>query len=428
MNKSFKLLLLGAIFVRVLLFQQGFYEVFGNRNEVITPVSSYKRVKEGLYLVDAGNSPYAGTVYLQPPLLLALFYPLHNLDVIFTQLFYVSLDIIFALVLRSISFMTKESESFSNLIATLYLFNPFTIFSCIGMSTTNINNTSIIVALFYAHKGNIPLTSFFIALASYLTIYPIVLVPPLIVLLHKYNQKTPSPPRSRSHSTPPNTTDKPTYTTIFSTTTCFLLFLGWLLWLSYKLLHSWDFLQESYLSMVGGLDLTPTIGLFWYFFVEIFEHFRSLFLFVFQYHPFVYVAPLTLRLYRHPMVLFWTLTAIISILKAYPSVSDLSLHLSIIPLLRSNVNGSILSLTGVKNATLVGVAMFYCTILSPILWHMWIYQGTGNANFYYAANLVMTLAHIILIVDIVSSVFKSNFIAKHANEIANDSYQNGENE
>jgi hypothetical protein len=31
-------------------------------------------------------------------------------------------------------------------------------------------------------------------------------------------------------------------------------------------------------------DLTPNVGLFWYFFMEIFDHFKSFFLFIFQYH------------------------------------------------------------------------------------------------------------------------------------------------
>jgi phosphatidylinositol glycan class U len=40
-------------------------------------------------------------------------------------------------------------------------------------------------------------------------------------------------------------------------------------------------------------DLTPNIGLTWYFFIEMFDHFRSFFLGVFALHPLVYVAPLT---------------------------------------------------------------------------------------------------------------------------------------
>ena len=43
-------------------------------------------------------------------------------------------------------------------------------------------------------------------------------------------------------------------------------------------------------------DLTPNIGLFWYFFIEIFEHFRVFFLSTFQLHVFLYVLPLAVKL------------------------------------------------------------------------------------------------------------------------------------
>ena len=42
-------------------------------------------------------------------------------------------------------------------------------------------------------------------------------------------------------------------------------------------------------------DLTPNVGLFWYFFTEAFEHFRVFFLCVFQINAFLYVLPLSVR-------------------------------------------------------------------------------------------------------------------------------------
>lgn len=43
-------------------------------------------------------------------------------------------------------------------------------------------------------------------------------------------------------------------------------------------------------------DLTPNIGLFWYFFAEMFEHFRLFFLCVFQINVFFYTIPLCIKL------------------------------------------------------------------------------------------------------------------------------------
>ncbi len=42
-------------------------------------------------------------------------------------------------------------------------------------------------------------------------------------------------------------------------------------------------------------DLTPNIGLYWYFFIEMFEQFRSLFLFVFQMLAFAFVGPICIK-------------------------------------------------------------------------------------------------------------------------------------
>ena len=43
-------------------------------------------------------------------------------------------------------------------------------------------------------------------------------------------------------------------------------------------------------------DLTPNIGLFWYFFAEMFEHFRLFFICVFQINVFFYTIPLSIKL------------------------------------------------------------------------------------------------------------------------------------
>lgn len=52
------------------------------------------------------------------------------------------------------------------------------------------------------------------------------------------------------------------------------------------------------LSSSGRLlvpDLTPNIGLWWYFFIEIFDHFRDFFLLAFNVHAACYTLPLTIK-------------------------------------------------------------------------------------------------------------------------------------
>ena len=36
----------------------------------------------------------------------------------------------------------------------------------------------------------------------------------------------------------------------------------------------------------------------------------------------------------------------------------------------------------------VGCMLLVATVLSPLLWHLWIHAGSANANFYFAMSVV----------------------------------------
>ncbi len=63
---------------------------------------------------------------------------------------------------------------------------------------------------------------------------------------------------------------------------------------------------------------------------------------------------------------------------------------------------------------LYAVVAVFAIVLAPIFWMMWIYQGTGNANFYYAINLVLTVAQIWFINDCIADVLKTDYLQKKA--------------
>ncbi|KAJ7219725.1 hypothetical protein O6H91_Y468700 [Diphasiastrum complanatum] len=76
-----------------------------------------------------------------------------------------------------------EQLSTGNLAALLYLLNPFTIVSCVGGSTSPIENVIILLALYAAIAGNAPLAAFGWALATHLSLYPAILFIPVAVAL-----------------------------------------------------------------------------------------------------------------------------------------------------------------------------------------------------------------------------------------------------
>ena len=78
--------------------------------------------------------------------------------------------------------------------------------------------------------------------------------------------------------------------------------------------------------------MTPNIGLFWYFFTEMFDHFHLFFTYVFQLNPFIYVIPLALRFDDNVPLLSFTLCTIIAIFKSYPSIGDVGFYLALLPL------------------------------------------------------------------------------------------------
>jgi len=109
-------------------------------------------------------------------------------------------------------------------------------------------------------------------LASYLSLYPALLLPPLILLSYDH--------LNRDSKTSQNLPSFALYhTTAFITTiACFLLE-------SYLLMgRSWEFISSTYGIHLLLPDLTPNVGLWWYFFIEMFDSFREFFLGVFWLH------------------------------------------------------------------------------------------------------------------------------------------------
>jgi phosphatidylinositol glycan class U len=67
--------------------------------------------------------------------------------------------------------------------------------------------------------------------------------------------------------------------------------------------------------------------------------------------------------------------------------------------------------------------MLFVAVLAPVNWYFWVYQGSGNVNFYYATTLVYNIAHVVLIVDMLRTHVWSNVLALNPKLSASDLYQ-----
>ena len=159
-----------------------------------------------------------------------------------------------------------------------------------------------------------------LSLASYLSLYPALLLPPLLLLVHDQHVQ----PKSSSSSL------HFTFRNIFT----FVGGIVWLLILSKVVTGSREFIPSTYGTALLLPDLTPNVGLWWYFFIEMFDSFREFFLGVFWLHLSCYVGGLCIRIRKQPLFVITTMLGIFAVFKPYPSVSDTSLYLALLPLYR----------------------------------------------------------------------------------------------
>ena len=311
-------LLLTAALIRIAVFIlfPAIPDFLTNRVEVSTPVSSYKRLQEGIFLHQRGLSPYDGGVYHQPPLLLALF------EAIPSYVLFTGLDILNGFTLKTIAervdFKSSRATKLDgDMIMAMYLFNPFTLLSCVGRSTNIVTNSAIIQAIACGVIGGSGKAMLALALATYLSLYPALLLPPLLLLCWGGGQKTAS--------------SLPSF--ILQHLFAFLAGVSVLFLTTPIILYgSWDYAGASYGVQITLPDLTPNIGLWWYFFIEIFDAFREFFIGVFWLLLVSYVGSLTIRLQEKPLFVLISLLGLFSIFKPYPSISDVSLYLGFLPL------------------------------------------------------------------------------------------------
>ena len=213
--------------------------------------------------------------------------------------------------------LTHPSMASIFYVSAAYLFNPYIVLNCVGLTTTVFTNFLIAVTLLAMIKQFIWLFCFSIALLTLQGLYPICLIVPATI----YTIKDVNPSQLMS-----------TIAKIFS---IFGIIIILLFFISYSIMGSFTFLKSTLGFILLVPDLRPNIGLYWYFFTEMFEHFRSLFIASFQINvSLLFIVPLALRLRKDPLLLAFSYLAIDAIFKSYPCIGDVGFYLSLLPLWR----------------------------------------------------------------------------------------------
>lgn len=269
---------------------------------VETPFTSFYRLKECVHLYKKGIA-YNGDVCSFPPIL--LLFPAVENENLWTGIF-ILLDFLIAFILYKIavthtaisthskSIKSKSTHSKSTKeekeekeekelpkeqtvepmgIAMAYLLNPYTILACAGKSLGIVTNVFVIGAIYMGLKKDINKSLLLISMASYLGLYPILLVPVLLIHFSNSRKKI----------------------DIIKGMVLFLGFSACLLILSSAQIHSNKWLETTYKVQILASDLTPNIGLWWYFFIQVFNTFRLFFVVVFQFLVVIFVMPISLK-------------------------------------------------------------------------------------------------------------------------------------
>jgi phosphatidylinositol glycan class U len=303
----------------------------------------------------------------------------------------------------------RNDRLHSTAVSAAYLLNPFTVAACLGRSTSIFTNTAIVHSISAALEGDVFKAMFALGFAAYLSMYPTLLLPPIALLCWDRTFKSATPANSAL---------------AFSLKSggIFVSTVITLLGLSYVMTGSWEFIPATYGFQLLVPDLTPNIGLWWYFFIEIFDSFRAFFLGVFWLHLASYVGGLTIRLRTQPLFVVTTLLGLFAIFKPYPSISDVSLYFAFLPLYKHvfprksdpgpKWKGPCLDANLVKVMRYTFIAssvLLYASLLGPAFYHLWIYAGSGNANFFYAITLVWSLGLAMLVGDSLFAVLRDEW-------------------
>lgn len=401
--------------IRFLLMNSGYQKIISDRVEVSTALNSWKRVTEGVYLHNFGIDPYAGDLFHETPIGLFVFNYLQlHLPQWLLFLLFIFTDLLTALLLgftakeytTELISRKKEKEQKGDdetaegqddataiytstvYVSAGYLFSPYIILNCVGLTTTVFTNLLYSIALISMTKSSVLWSCLSISLLTLQQLYPISLVVPAIIYIVR------SDPENRRRN-------------IIIFVALFASMLTSLFYISYYIMGSWSFVWNTHGFILTVPDLRPNVGLYWYFFTEVFEHFRWLFIASFQINVgLLYIVPLALRLRHDPMLLAFSYLAIAAVFKSYPCIGDVGFYMSLLPLWKHLYQYT-------QQGFIVGCFMLFCTIFAPTVWYQWIYTRSANANFYFGVTLAFAIAQIFLLTDILFASVKHEFAVRH---------------
>ncbi|EJD02819.1 PIG-U-domain-containing protein [Fomitiporia mediterranea MF3/22] len=394
-----------AVAARFLLSFSSLHSSLQHNHLLTSPLNSYPRLQEGLFLYSHGVDPYSGGGFHHSPLLLSLFSTVIPLTATSARVLVATCDALSAYFLVSI-WRARSNTSGGTREMTIIgalLLNPYLFLTSLSLSTSPLENTLYLASVFFACRKKKAPCLFALSFLTHLSLNSVLLLPPVTLLLLGSPTSSLASPR---HITP----DKLQIVRLASE---YFLYTAALFLASCLGSDGITWVYKTWGTQILLPDLTPNPGLWWYFFTEMFDHFRPFFLMVFSVHLLIYVAPVCIKFQHDPLYATFLLQGIFAIFKPYPTMADIGLFLSCISLFPEIYQHF-------RHPIVTALLHLHAALLLPLFHSLWLTQGTGNANFFYASTLVFGMANGAAVVDCVYAGLRIAFPVRKGFEIAQE--------
>ncbi|KAI0714022.1 PIG-U-domain-containing protein [Cerioporus squamosus] len=348
-------------------------EALKHDHQLSSPLTSYSRLREGIYLFDHGIDPYSGGSFRHSPLSLSLFSTVLPLTPYTSPIIWTAADAVAAWALVRIWRLRTGAKvtSRDGQVAAMYLLNPYIFLPSLALSSSSIENALVLLSVMFACRGRASASLLTLACLVHLSLPSILLLLPLLLLLI-------TRPVSRLAIPRPFDADLKRALPLLAE------FVGYGVLLtaaSTLVCGNWNWVEKTWGASLTLPDLTPNPGLWWYFFTEMFDHFRPFFLMVFSVHLLIYVVPICIKFQHDILYAAFVLIGVLALFKPYPTLSDPGLFLSMFSLFPEIY-------PYLRHPIVTALIHLHASLLLPLFNSLWLRQGTGNANFFYASTLV----------------------------------------
>ncbi|KAF8756934.1 GPI transamidase subunit PIG-U [Rhizoctonia solani] len=348
--------------LRLALFASPIPRYIQDDYQLASPVTSFIRLKEGIFLSEKGIDPYTGGVFLHSPLFLALFSTIFPLSSFGSAILWSILDGITAWCLvclwRARSSIRDDRKEV--LISVIHMLNPYNLLPTLARSTSTIETSLTVLALLFACQKRTGPALVALAAIVHISLPSVLIVVPTIMVLADPH----APASTLANPTPGAKGKRKTPSTPRNNLAC-----------------------GSYRIMELGMEVLGCSA-----------------------HPLIYIAPICMKFRRDPFYAAYLLLGISATLKSYPTLADPGLFISLISLFPE-------TFAYMRHPLPTFLLHLHSALLMPLASHLWLSQGTGNANFLYAATLVFGLANLAMVVDAVWAGLRAAFVTEEGEEV-----------